>query len=234
MFSMFIPYESIGNFIEKFYKNDKLKSFFYDKKVSQNVNYIQKNKQNVLKKLKNKLIKNQKINILFYVYDETKWKCQFVYDIFEKDKRFHPVVIATKSAAKNKDNPTYQTKENVAKTFEYFKQKGYRTELGYDIEQEKFIPFKDFEPDIIFYQHPWYVETSQGPVVCSKYALTAYIPYYFQIEVEGHDDGVDYHLRFHQYIENYYVQDNFIENKIKQKIQNKKVNVKSIFGLFLQ
>ena len=41
---MFIPYEKIRNIIYKYYKSEKLKNFFYSKKVAQNLRFIKKNK----------------------------------------------------------------------------------------------------------------------------------------------------------------------------------------------
>ena len=214
---MYIPYEKIGNFLSRFFKSESLKTFFCDKKMAQNLRYIKKNKQEVLKKLRNKLKNKQKINVVFYVYDETKWKCQSVYELLASDERFSVKVLVTRSAAKNSDNPTYQSNEDIIKTYKFFKDKGMNVELAYDIVHQKFKPFKQYSPDIIFYQHPWYVETSQGPVVCSKFALTAYIPYYFPLEVGNIDNKIDYNLRFHKYVELYYVLDKTIEQKFKQK-----------------
>ena len=109
-----------------------------------------------------------------------------------KNPRFEPIIIVTKNAAKNLDNPSYQTKEDILATFEFFKNKGMNVELGYNFEKNKHIPFKKFNPDIIIYQHPWYVETSQGPVVCSRFALTAYVPY----DIATTTLDIEYNLRF--------------------------------------
>ena len=224
---MYIPYESIANIL-RIFKNQRLESYLYDKKVKQNLNFIASNKPKVLKKLNNKLKNGQKINVVFYCYDETKWKCQSVYDIFSSDSHFDVKILVTKSAAKNKDNPTYQSIKDVKKTYDYFKQKGLSVEYAYDIKKNRYIPFKNFNPDIIFYQHPWYVERTQGPVVCSKFAFTCYVPYYFPFEVGDIDNKIDYYLRFHKYIERYYALDKTVENKLKQKMDNHGVNVKAV------
>ena len=225
---MYIPYEKIGNFLHAFFRNESLKSFFYNKKIEQNVSYIENNKPKVIKKIKEKLNKGERVKVVFYVYDETKWKCQSVYDIFSNDKRFDVEILVTKSGAKNIDNPTYQSIEDVKKTYEFFKNKNLNVKIAYAIEKDNFIPFEKFRPDIIFYQHPWYVERTQGPVVCSKFALTAYVPYYFPMEIEGVDKKIDYYLRFHKYVQRYYALDKKIENKLKSKMDNMGVNVKAV------
>lgn len=218
---MFIPYEKFGNLINKICKNEKIKTYFYKKKVEQNSYYIKNNKIKVLEKLNNKLKKNEKINIVFYIYDETKWKCQSIYDEFNSDNRFSVKILVTKSAAANPNNPSYQNTDDILKTYTFFKKKNLNVEIAYDLEKNRFIPLKYFNPDVIFYQHPWYVETSQGPVVCSKYALTFYVPYYYPIET----DKVDYYLRFHQYVEYYCVLNNYTKNKYQSLMDNKGENL---------
>ncbi len=210
---MYIPYERIGWIINKFINNKKIKDFFYNLKIAQNIKYIEKNKPFVIKKLKNKLETNQKINAIFYVYDETKWKCQALYNLLKEDLRFEVMVLVTKTACQNKDNPSYISDEQLIKTYNFFKEKGINVNYAYDVKTTKFIPFKNFEPDIIFYQHPWYVQTEQGPVVCSKFAITGYIPYYFPIETAD----IDCNLRFHKYVENYYILDEYTREKYLSK-----------------
>ena len=85
---MFIPYERLGLVICKLFKSKFLQDFFYNLKVNQNVNYIKNNKPKVIKKLKNKLKSGEKLNAVFYVYDETKWKGQALYDLLKNMYRF--------------------------------------------------------------------------------------------------------------------------------------------------
>lgn len=213
---MYIPYETLGKlpFLSKF------KDKFYDLKVKQNLRYIDKNYPKVQKRLKEK-IKKEPLKVVFYVYDDTKWKCQSLYDLLEKDNAFSVEVLVTKNSAQNHDNPSYQTVDDVKKTFEFFKRKNMNVKYAYDVEKERFIAFEKFKPDIIIYQHPWYVETSQGPVVCSKFALTYYVPYYFPTTTAPHD----YHLRFHLYIEKYCVFDEITKKLYVKKMKNSGKNV---------
>ncbi|MCQ2957331.1 MAG: hypothetical protein MJ180_00340, partial [Candidatus Gastranaerophilales bacterium] len=189
-------------------------------KIKQNCKYVQKNKVKVLKKLKRKEV----LNVVFYVYDETKWKCQYLYELMKNHPKFNSKVVVTKNAAYNLDNPSYQSKEEIKKTFNFFKNNGYETDLGYDFENNKHIPFKKFSPDIIIYQHPWYVETSQGPVVCSKFALTAYVPYDISVTTLP----IEYNLRFFQYIENYFVFNEVLKDFYAPLMDNKGINLKSV------
>ena len=134
---MFIPYEKIGNIIYKYYKSEKLKNFFYSKKVAQNLRFIKKNKTKVLQKLKLKSKNGEKIKIVFYVYDETKWKCQSIYDLLKKEPNFEVKILVTKNAAQNIDNPSYQTDEEIIKTYDFFKKHNMNVEYAYDFKTDK-------------------------------------------------------------------------------------------------
>ena len=213
---MYIPYD----FLFKITKIKPLKDFFYRKKIEQNCVYIAKNKKKVLKQLKNKSV----LKVIFYVYDSCKWKCQTIYDEMLKHTKFEPLIIVTKNAAKNVDNPSYQTEEEILTTYRFFKNKGMNVELGYDFKNNKHLPFKIFNPDIIIYQHPWYVETSQGPVVCSKFALTAYVPY----DIATTTLPTEYNLRFYQYVENFYVINEKIKEFYAPLMDNKGSNLKAV------
>ena len=213
---MYINY----NFLLKFCVFSIFRDFFYRKKIEQNCTYIAKNRKKVIEKLKNKAV----LKAVFYVYDSCKWKCQTIYDEMRKHPRFEPLVIVTKNAAENIDNPSYQSEKEVMATFDFFKNKGMNVELGYDFKKNKHIPFKNFEPDIIIYQHPWYVETSQGPVVCSKFALTAYVPY----DIATTTLELEYNLRFYQYVENYYLINEALKEFYAPLMDNKGINLKAV------
>ena len=193
---MYIDYEKIG---KKLRFGEK---FFYEMKIASNCAYIKKNIKKVKKRLKGKT----PIIAAFYVYDDTKWKCQSVYDLMEKDERFEPYIFVTKNAAPE-NNCNYQTDEDFNKVYVFFKNKDMRVLKAFDTAKGRYIPFEEMspKPDIIIYQHPWYVETSQGPVVCSKFALTYYVPYF----ISDTEERFECDLRFHRYIYKYYIPNDF-------------------------
>lgn len=221
---MYIDYEKIGEML------GFGKEFFYNLKVKQNLKYIEKNQKRVLKKLKNKT----PLNVVFYVYDESKWKSQSVYELMEKDKRFNPLIVVTKNCAVE-GNANYQTEEDVKRCYEFFKNKGMKVEYGYNItpppsprhqgvEEDSFIPLAEFNPDIIIYSHPWYVYKTQGPVICSKFALTFYIPYFIPASEQWHEYG----LRFHQYIFRHYVPTDLTKDFYSKNMPNRGKSLKSV------
>ncbi len=224
---MYLPFYKIARTLALFAPSKYkylIRQWGYDNKVKQNLKYINNNKKRVIKKLK-KDIKKRRLNVVFYVYDHTKWKCQSLYELMEKSKDFKPCIFVTKNCAK-KENFNFQTNNDLKKVFNFFKLKNMRVFLAYDTYKEKFIPFKNMplKPDIIFYQHPWYVQESQGPVVCSKFALTCYVPYFIATSISQ----TEYCLRFHQYVQNHYVLNELVKNFYSKNTPNKGVNIKSV------
>ena len=221
---LYIDYEKIG---------ERLgfgKDFFYNLKVKQNLKYIETNQKRVLKKLQHKL----PLNVIFYVYDEAKWKAQSVYDFMVQDERFNPKIVVTKNCAVE-GNANYQTKEDVKRCYEFFKKKGMNVEYGYELSphpcpspagrgEDLYIPLEQFKPDIIIYSHPWYVYKTQGPVVCSKFALTFYIPYFIVIA----EKWFEYDLRFHKYLFKHYVLSEDIKQSYGSKMPNKGKNLEAV------
>ena len=123
---MYIDYEKLGNIL------GFGREFFYNKKIKQNLNYIKRNQKKVIKKLKDKT----HLNVAFYVYDDSKWLSQSVYDLMSQDDRFEPYIFVTKNAALE-NNFNYQTIDNVKKTYEFFKSKDMNVLYAYDIENDK-------------------------------------------------------------------------------------------------
>ena len=221
---MYIPYYELAQSISKILPkawHKKFVDYGYNLKIKQNLDFINKNIVNVKKRLSKK-IKTQKLNVIFYVYDDTKWKCQSLYDLMDKSENFIPYIYVTKNAAPQ-NNCNYQTDDDLRKVYDFFAKKSMRVKYAYNIEKQKYIPFEKMnpKPDIIIYQHPWYVERTQGPVVCSKFALTYYVPYY----ISDTDEWFEYDLRFHKYIYKYFVPSDIVRKNYAKKMSNNGKNL---------
>lgn len=219
---MYIPYDKVGATLALFAPikaRKNIRDFFNELKIQSNCNYIKKNVKEVQKKLSTE-IKHRKLRVGFYIYDETKWKCQTLYDIFKDSDEFTPVILATKNCSP-KFNFNFQKPETIKKIYQFFKNKSMNVEYAYDFDKDCYIPFEKFNLDIIFYQHPWYIETSQGPVVCSKFALTYYVPYYLPSTTFPQD----YYLRFHRYIHKYCVLNQELVDRYSNLMANKGKNL---------
>lgn len=192
----------------------KIKTILENRRIKRNVSYIKNNSKKVLAYLKTKA-KTGKIRVAFLCSEPAKWKCQTLYDLMLKDEKFEPFILATRA-----DTPV-QDGEFAHKTYEYFKSKNMDVRYAYDLETGKYIHSKDFGADLIFYQQPWSNETTQGPVVASKYALTYYVPYFIATSVSW----IEYGLRFHSYLHKHYVLNQEVYNSFKSKMENKGENL---------
>ncbi len=223
---MFIPWEKISKSFELLtpylYKKN-MRELFCDLKLKSNCAYIEKNSKVVLKKLRQK-VKKEPLKVVFHVYDESKWKSQSLYDLMLQDEHFEPLVVVTKTCADKSLVSAYQPPYSVYRYYDFFKNKGMNVQYGYDVENEKFIPFSEFEPDIIIYQNPWYIETQQGPVVTSQFAISYYIPYFIATSLCQNE----YYLRFHQYLHAHYILNEQVKNYYSKNMKNKGKNLRVV------
>lgn len=202
---------------------ESIRGIGYELKISQNLNFISRNRARVIKKLKSKVKSGKRLNVAFFIYDETKWKNQSIYDLMEKSEIFNPYIFVTKNCAPQ-GNFNYQPAESIEKVYKFFKTKNMKVKYAYDFKKDSYIPFEEMEPmpDIIFYCHPWYIYKTQGPVMSSKYALTYYIPY----SVSSSMGEQEYYLRFHLYVGTQYVINNLIKEYFSENMKNKGANLK--------
>lgn len=128
-------------------------------------------KNNYLKKLK-QLRKQEKIRVLFVCEENSKWGYQSVYEEMKNNPKFEllPVVLFP---IKTSTRVEFTQKANKS----FFDELGIMSVDGYDYSNNQNKSLKEFEPDIVFYQQPWYLEGINHPVKVSEYALTMMIPY---------------------------------------------------------
>lgn len=223
---MYINYEEIFEKISKYmpdFLKKEIKNIGNELKINQNLRYIKKNRKKVIQNLKEKYKRGEKLNVAFYIYDETKWKTQSVYDLMEKSEHFTPHIFVSKINAP-KNNYNHKDKSALIPVYNFFKNKNMRVQYAYDFEKDFWIPFEDMNPrpDIIYYCHPWYIYKTQGPVMASKYALTCYSEY--SVPASLHPQ--EYYLRFHRYIGTQYVLNDIIKNYFSANMKNRGKNLK--------
>ena len=155
---------------------------------------IRKNYPNIINRIKNK---KEKIRVLFFVNEIAKWKTQSLYDLLDKNDRFEPVVAVTllTKAHNGKD----KTRDNLDEMYNYFADKKMNVVKAY--KNNKYLDLKIFEPDIIFYQQPWYIPKEQSPEKTGKFALLCYMPYY----VMNYGGEMDYNQPLHKYLFRHYM-----------------------------
>lgn len=140
-----------------------------------NVEYNSKyNYARILKKLQNK---KEKIKIIFIVESNQKWCWQSVYDELKKDIHFELLLVTLPLTTRFKDK-IYPQAEDI----EFFKKRDMPIIDGYDYKKGICIDLKELGADIIFYTHPWFVDSHKiPPLITSEYALTLAISYGFNM-----------------------------------------------------
>ena len=124
----------------------------------------------VLKKIQG--YKNKKIRVLFVCEENQKWAYNLIYKKLLEEDNFEvlPVVLYP---IVTKNRVEFTQKNNI----EFFKKQNIETIDGYDYENHRNIPIKVYEPDIVFYEQPWYLQGENNPVKVSEFALTILLPY---------------------------------------------------------
>lgn len=125
----------------------------------------QKKREIVLEKLRKE---KRKLRVCFLVSENEKWNAQTLYDAMEKSENFYPFVVVTE-----KSDATRSLQHHI----KFFKNCCKNVEIGFDERTNRSIDLKSFNPDIIFYQQPWYIHENQSPVHMLDCALSYYFSY---------------------------------------------------------
>ena len=151
---------------ENKYLNKKTKILnIYQKKIKIDV---RKNYKNVLKTLKNK----EKIKILFTCEQNEKWCYTDLYRTLQKSEKFEVLPVVLYPIISKGEIISTQEKNKL-----FFDELNISSLNGWDDKNNKLIDIKKFEPDIVFYQQPWYLNNANHPKFVSSYALTIMAPY---------------------------------------------------------
>ena len=134
-----------------------------------------KSKNNYLDVIQNlKNDKNRKIRVAFICEENPKWGYQSIYDSMKNDDNFEVLPII------NYPIITYRRQEFwQEKNIKFFQSLGIESIDGFDYEKNQYNYIKNFNPDIVFYQQPWYIKHFELPEIVSEYALTCIISYGF-------------------------------------------------------
>lgn len=114
-----------------------------------------------------------KIRVIFIVSENQKWGYQGVYEAFDKDEHFEPLILISLLDVVHKGKDT--TRLNFEENYNFFKSKGMNVEYAY--KDGKYLDLKSFNPDVVFYEQPWGLPKRYKPYYVSKFALTCYSDY---------------------------------------------------------
>ena len=141
-------------------------------------------------------LKFKTVKVVFLVSESSKWKYDALFKALADNPRYDPMVLLTCANIDwqlNKEERKGKLEINKA----FFDQRGFNYELAYDYQIDVAIPLKEFYPDVVFYEEPWYIVPCQAPLVVSRYALTFYVPYF--LPTYGWPE-LEYCQDFHRYI----------------------------------
>ena len=157
-------------------KRQEFRQYCQEKYLAKALDSAQENYKKIIDRLKLKK-NNNKLQVIFLVNDNAKWKTQSLYDILKASEDFEPHIVIS-LAEKQRELSKKEKTENLNENIKFFENKSIKTELGWDIEKNKAIALEKFSPDIVFYQQPWGIPNNQKPQRVGEYALTCYVPYY--------------------------------------------------------
>ena len=161
------------------------------------IDKLNKNYDSVIKKLRFKYKKN-KIRVAFIVSENSKWSYQALYEIFEKSEFFEPIILVTLLTSVHKGID--KTRYNIEENYNFFKQRNMRVDYLY--KNGKYRNLNAFKPDMVFYEQPWDIYKKYRINVVSKYALTFYNSYSYEIL----DDTDNYFDEFHGLLYTYFIE----------------------------
>ena len=138
-------------------------------------------------------LKNRKnaINVIFLSFENEKWGYQSLYDLLSKDERFNPIVLVGITSYKHKEK---NVQFDLERNYNFFKSRGINVDYIY--KDNKYLDLQSFSPDIVFYEQQWGLPKKLRPQVVSKYALTYYCAYSFQL----FNYESDYMQKFHSFL----------------------------------
>lgn len=117
----------------------------------------------------------QTIKVGFLVSEPSKWQYESIYQAFEDNPYFEPVVLITELAMVHKGHKSLF--KTIDECYNFFKNKGLRIRYAYDKEAKRYLTSPELDVDILFYQQPWELDDSQHPAATGANALGCYISY---------------------------------------------------------
>ena len=151
-------------------------------------------------RIRRKVRRGEKIRVLFLDSETAKWKVQTLFELFERDGRYEPLVgISRRDVDENNDVTLVERGMDDAR--EFFERLGNRWVYVYDSKNGCPIDLRQFSPDIVFYQQPWNVHGCHFPAVTCRFALTCYIPYF--VPSYGLPE-MEAHMPFHRFLAFYF------------------------------
>jgi len=138
-----------------------------------------------------KVKKKEKIKIVFFVIHASVWKYDLLYELFEKDERFEPIIVICPYTIYNHSNML----KEMELSYNLFINKKYRVIKTFLEETNEWLNVKkQIQPDIIFFTNPHDITRFDYLINNFLDRLTCYVQYSFPIM---HLYEMQYNLKFH-------------------------------------
>lgn len=103
------------------------------------------------KKQIKRIKKKDKVNVAFFLVNESIWKYEYLYFLMKENKRYNPVVFICPYTSFG-DKIMKQEMEN---TYRSFTQKGYKVQQTLNSDGTWLDIKNSFQPDLVFFCTPW-------------------------------------------------------------------------------
>ncbi len=170
------------------------------------VDLVHNRYKSVLERLKAKY-KKEKIKVVFLNDTAAKWQYQSLYDELSSNEDFEVQILITVMDyyTKAKMQKFVDYKEDARKNYAFFKSNNMNVDYAFDLEKEKPIDLRNFNPDIIVYEQPWGLFDIHNIQETSKFAINCYSSYGAAITSSKNEYGsLFYKLLYRYFIDNEY------------------------------
>lgn len=136
-------------------------------------------KENVDLRIKIKVIKNEKINVVFVCHRPTVWGAlKSVYEELKNDNNFNVYIVAIPNKKEIPGQWLYHEIYESEGAEEFWKEYGCIN--GYDYETKEWFDLKRLNPDYVFFQQPYNITRCPAykSSVVSTYAKICYVTYF--------------------------------------------------------
>jgi len=196
-----------------------VKSWFWGAIFKINLFFVKTNHKKALVNAKNKISKNQKIKIVFFVIHESVWKYDDVYKLLLADGKYELFIVIVPYIVYGKQIMLSE----MDRAFEYFSDRGFRTIKALSNNDGQWLDIKRvINPDIVFFTNPHNITRKEYCISSWKNSLTCYTQYSFHIT---HLNFVQYDQLFHNIIWKLFYETPIHMELAKKYARNKAENV---------
>ena len=198
--------------IEDYVSHWLIRIFGIKIKIKRNAStLVAENQKKKINEIRNKIGK-EKIRVGFLVSESSKWSYGSIYDLFERNPRYEPVILITQLEIVHSGKTADYLP--IEECFNFFKDQGYRVDWAYDNASNSYLDIDEKKIDLLFYQQPWELPPKQMPACVSKSALTLYVPY-----GENNMPAPEEYMRiFHGFLWKYFIKNKEYQDDLERSV----------------